>query len=240
MFTIFDKILNFLPKNRAQITPPLYMLYSVFYLKYLANHTGNCVFYPQIMAGFYSAFNSLLDKKIWSYFDNAYKWFKTPALKEIITAEGRGYDNGFIKGGARYSRYSRNSRNNNYRNSFLTTPDVSKIGYYISVDLELKKGSPLTPEDLKESKCRQKWNTVRKSFSNFTGKKYTIPPVYDYSNKKTSKKQAKTNSNNVTRKNVPVTNVQKTNVQKTGGDTRKHQEVKKIYLGNTHNKTIKK
>jgi hypothetical protein len=216
------------------------MLYTVFYLKYLPNHTGDCVFYPEIMAGFYSGFNSLLNKPNdpgkWAYFDNAYTWFKTNALKDIVTASGRGYNTGFIQGGARRNKgdYYRNR----VSNSFLATPDLSKIGYYISVDLELKKGSPLTAEEITQSKCIRKWNTVRKSYSNFTGSKYTIPPVYDYSNKKTLKNQSTNNSNNVTKKNI--TNTSTINVPKTGGGTRKNQDLKKIYLGNTHNKTIKK
>lgn len=249
VFTIFNK-------NSIQFSPPLYILYTVFYLKYLDTgryNRDNFVFYTQIMVGFYLAFISLLDKPAsstkWTYFDNAYTWFKTTALRDIITS--RGYDTaaGFIKGGAskyynKYNKYNNNYNNyNNYNrypasNSFLKTPDLSKIGYYISVELELKKGSPLTPEELNQSKCVQKWNTVRKSFSNFTGRKYTIPPVYDYSNKKTVKNQPTDNKlNNVTRKNVPnVSTYVKLN-NKMGG-TRKQQDDKKIYLGK-HNKTIR-
>jgi hypothetical protein len=126
--------------------------------------------------------------------------------------------------------------------------DVSKIGYYISIDLELKKGSPLTPEEIGESKCTRKWNTVRKAFANFTGKTYTIPPVYDYSNKQTLKNKPNNKPNNVTRSNKPPPPAPQTQNQtpqtqtqtppKTGG-TRKN-EIKHIYLNGKHNKTIKK
>ena len=71
----------------------------------------------------------------------------------------------------------------------------------------------MTQEELEESKCTRKWNSVRKSFANFTNRKYNIRPVYDYSNNKT-KKNTTTNS---------------INSSKTGGVTRKHQEVKKKY-----------
>ena len=96
---------------------------------------------------------------------------------------------------------------------------------------------------MKESQCTRKWNTVRKAFANFTGKTYTIPPVYDYSNKKTLKNKSNNKSNNVTKSNKPSpAPLQKTNVENTtnkNGGTRKN-EVKKIYLSGKHNKTIKK
>jgi hypothetical protein len=143
-----------------------------------------------------------------------------------------------------------NNYNNNYPNNFLKRDDirdVSKIGYYISIDLELKKGSPLTPGEISESKCTRKWNTVRKAFANFTGKTYTIPPVYDYSNKQTLKNKPNNNPNNVTKSNKPSQTPSQTQAPpsqtpapppKTGG-TRKN-EIKQIYLNGKHNKTIKK
>ena len=56
--------------------------------------------------------------------------------------------------------------------------DDTQLAYYITIDLELHPGTSITPEELKDLKCRQKWNSVRKSWSNFTGKPYIIPPVY--------------------------------------------------------------
>ena len=230
MFTIFNK-------NNTQFSPPLYMLYTIFYLKYLDRGTydiNNFAFYPQIMVGFNLGFESLLNKsgssRDWSYFDNAYTWFKTPALKQILIDNGYDTSSGFIKGGTR--NYSKNY-------SFLKNEgvkDLSKICYSISLDLELKKGSPLTPDELKQSNCTQKWNTIRKSFANFTDRKYNIPPVYDYSNKQTLKN--KSNTNNVTRKNEQTNTIVSKPIVSSGG-TRKQQEVKKRYLGK-HNKTIKK
>lgn len=229
MFTIFNK-------NDKQFSPPIYMLYTIFYLKYIdrgAYDINNFAFYPEIMVGFYQGFISLVNKckttGSWTYFDNAYTWFKTPGLKQIlINNDYNTTDGTFIKGGAR-NNYKYNS---NY-NSFLKNEgvkDLSKICYSVSLDLELKKGSPLTPDELKQSNCTQKWNTIRKSFANFTDKKYNIPPVYVYSNKQTLKN--KPNNNNVTRKNGQNTFV-------SSGGTRKHKEIKKIYLGK-HSKTIRK
>jgi hypothetical protein len=138
-----------------------------------------------------------------------------------------------LDGGAsnrrQYTRNYRNNYRNNYPNNFLkrdAVRDVSKIGYYISIDLELKKGSPLSPEEMRESKCSRKWNSVRKAFANFTGKTYAIPPVYDYSNKQTLKNRSNNKPNNVTRSNKPPPQgPPKTNVanptNKTGGVVKK-------------------
>jgi hypothetical protein len=82
--------------------------------------------------------------------------------------------------------------------------DDTQLAYYITIDLELHPGTSITPEEIKNLKCRQKWNSVRKAWSNFTGKPYIIPPVYQtktlknreqnqYQNNKTQYKRYLTN-----------------------------------------------
>jgi hypothetical protein len=66
----------------------------------------------------------------------------------------------------------------------------SNIAYYITIDMELHPGTSLTPEELKHVKCRQKWNAVRRSYADFTGKTFVIPPVYQ-----SEKKDVKTIEN---------------------------------------------
>jgi hypothetical protein len=44
--------------------------------------------------------------------------------------------------------------------------------------MELHPGTSLTPEQISKSKCNNKYNAIRKSFAEFTGKPYVIPPVY--------------------------------------------------------------
>jgi hypothetical protein len=78
--------------------------------------------------------------------------------------------------------------------------DTSKIGYYISIDMELQKGTSLSPEQLTHAKCNRKWNSVRKAFADFTGRKYVIPPVY------TNKTQKQNQKQNVTRNNKQISN----------------------------------
>ena len=103
----------------------------------------------------------------------------------------------------------------------------SNIGYYISIDMELHPGLTLTPEELKESQCRQKWNAVRKAYAGFRGQPYVIPPVYQ------------TNKTNKTLKNKEEQNNNKTRAQKGGlskiNKTRKHE----LYGFDRRKKTLK-
>jgi hypothetical protein len=58
--------------------------------------------------------------------------------------------------------------------------DKSNLSYHIAIDMELRQGKePLTPEEMSNLKCSQKWNSVRRSFAELTGQKYVIPPVYE-------------------------------------------------------------
>jgi hypothetical protein len=240
------------------------------------------VFYPNLYRILNESYTAITDKNTLTINDkctmlnNLYDLFRLLSFQKAINDYGckrinrggnppkpssssSGYE---TTGGAGNTRRTRrnynnnyNNYNNNYPNNFLKRDDirdVSKIGYYISIDLELKKGSPLTPGEISESKCTRKWNTVRKAFANFTGKTYTIPPVYDYSNKQTLKNKPNNNPNNVTKSNKPSQTPTQTQAPptqaptsqtpapppKTGG-TRKN-EIKQIYLNGKHNKTIKK
>ena len=105
------------------------------------------------------------------------------------------------------------------------------------MDLELKKGSPLTPEEINQSQCTRKWNTVRKAYADFTGKKYVIPPVYDYSNKQTLKNRSNTIPSNTPPNAAPAPTPAP--AANPSGGTRKNNGIKKFYL-NKHSKTRKK
>ena len=56
--------------------------------------------------------------------------------------------------------------------------DMSKLSYSITIDMEVQPGISLTPEQINESKCKSKYNAIRKAYSEFTGKPYVIPPLY--------------------------------------------------------------
>lgn len=76
-------------------------------------------------------------------------------------------------------------------------PDRSNIAYYITIDMQLIKGKePLTNQQLRGQKCGNKWNAVRKSFSELTGTKYVIPPVYEnYASKEKDNEKEKEKDN---------------------------------------------
>jgi len=78
-----------------------------------------------------------------------------------------------------YNRY--NKPYFNPRRQLVNTnkkDDDVYIAYYITIDMELYPGNTIPPEELSNLRCTQKWNAVRKAYSDFSGKPYVIPPVY--------------------------------------------------------------
>lgn len=59
----------------------------------------------------------------------------------------------------------------------------SNLSYYVTIDVELKRGTTLSKEELSTIKCRSSWNSIRRSYADLTGQKYVIPPVYEESKK---------------------------------------------------------
>jgi hypothetical protein len=55
---------------------------------------------------------------------------------------------------------------------------LNELAYYITIELELHPGTTISPEEMKNYKCKQKWNSIRKAYSEFTGKPYIISPIY--------------------------------------------------------------
>jgi hypothetical protein len=81
--------------------------------------------------------------------------------------------------------------------------DSSKIAYSITIDMEIHPGTSLTPEQLQNSKCNSKYNAIRKAFSEFTGKPYTMQPVYPEPKNNTKKNLLQTKGGKrKTRKNL--------------------------------------
>jgi hypothetical protein len=86
--------------------------------------------------------------------------------------------------------YYRPNYNQNIENLTRKENDKSDLSYYIEIDMELKRGKePLTSQEIRALKCDQKWNSVRRAYAEFTGKKYVIPPVYDNISQKKTQKQ---------------------------------------------------
>ena len=99
--------------------------------------------------------------------------------------------------------YNRDTNNENFirvfKGTFPNTQNLlfggdnnyndSLISFYITIDMELQKGTTLSKEQISNIKCIKGWNKVRKSFAEFTGKKYVVPPVYENLSDKYSKKE---------------------------------------------------
>jgi len=100
---------------------------------------------------------------------------------------------------------------NPYRNYKLPQKpkDNSANSYHITIGIETYPGTEIPDEEVPKIKCNKKWNAVRKAYSDFTGKPYTIIPHYDKTQTKSQVKPTisqnktlkRTNVNNKTRKN---------------------------------------
>jgi hypothetical protein len=112
--------------------------------------------------------------------------------------------------------------------------DSSKIGYYISIDMELQKGTSLSPEELSNAKCNRKWNSVRKAFADFTGMKYVIPPIYNNKTKKQNQSQNQKQNQKQKQNQGENQNVTRSNTDTVNNETRKQN-----VGGGKRNKTIK-
>ena len=102
----------------------------------------------------------------------------------------------------------------------------TSISYYITINMELHRGTSLSKEELSNVKCKQRWNAVRKSYADMRGLEYTTLP--DYSNLPESKSQNKNqnqnqnqNQNNYTRKNISTPVGQKDGIRSINNRTRR-------------------
>jgi hypothetical protein len=141
---------------------------------------------------------------------------------------------GSSEGGAptNYNPYQTNY--NQYRSptNFIKKDDPydkSNISYYITIDMELQKGTEVTNEQLSEMKCNRRWNSVRKEYANLTGMKYVIPPVYSMIPDQKNKTEKNDKNTNMYTKNNRYVNE---NQSRKGG--------RKIFIKNKNkNKTHK-
>jgi len=53
-----------------------------------------------------------------------------------------------------------------------------ELSYFITVYMELEKGTSLTPQQMRKASCRGKWNAVSKSYSQLTERPYIMKPDY--------------------------------------------------------------
>jgi hypothetical protein len=96
--------------------------------------------------------------------------------------------------------------------------------------MELQKGITLTKEQISNIKCIKGWNKVRKSFADFTGEKYIVPPVYenlsDKYNKKEDTKKEDTKKEDTKKEDNDKTTNNTTKKNTSGGRKRRRKTMK--------------
>ena len=173
--------------------PPIFMLFIIFGAWYIniTDDKQNFTYQKEIMNMMSNSINKLYKTTKYNKF---YSVFKSYFPNSRIQMPELSLNTGIQSGGVLAYKV-------------MKTEDT-QLAYHISVYLELHPGTSITPIEIKKLKCRQKWNSVRKAWSDFTGKPYIIPPVYN--NTKTlknneqkagNKTQYKRIFNNDTRKN---------------------------------------
>ena len=228
-----SKVTNFVRESKTYtifnndygILPPIYILFFIYGSKYFTSAPQlNAKLLPDIFNSIDTAFLDIIQEENQDTIDffTSFNNFFPSSLRsrEIIEMTERSLNSVSSSGGANNFIKSEDKR------------DSSKICYYITIDMELQKGTNLSEEQMSDAKCRQKWNAVRKAYANFTGKKYVIPPVYDYSKNKTQKQPLKSNTNQNTKNNKSYLNTSRNN------GTRKYNS-QELYQGSKRNKTIK-
>ena len=190
--------------RRDNIIPPFYIIFfifSVFFVKLIPIDKEKVVLFSNFLYAIQNSFNNIIqtpistDKNIDIFIANFQKYFG-PINREIL-----GEIHGEIHGGALTNTIG--------SSKFLKKEekqDNIQISFHITIDMELQKGTTLTKEQISNIKCTKGWNKVRKSFAEFTGRKYVIPPVYEnlsdkYNKKEEPNKKEEVNNNN-TKKNT--------------------------------------
>ena len=235
-------------RNNIDLPPPLYILFLLYGSKYVSMvDKSQFTFFPTIFTILHDSFREIIAQNnqdsitFLTIFNEYFPSQYIEDLLDIQVAANQGANPAANLeeanqqppsnpiGGAinnyRYPYRNMYSNRNMYPSNFVKREenrDTSKIGYYISVDMELQKGTTLSPEQLSDAKCNRKWNSVRKSFANFTGRKYVIPPVY------TNKTQKQNQTQNVTRNNKQIVNNNETKKQTGGKRNRTYKSYKKL------------
>ena len=177
-------------ERRSNILPPFYivfLLFSLFYIRLQPVDKELVTLFINFFKAIQNSFNNIIitpessDKNITSFITNFENYFG-PIKREIL-------------GGA-------TNNNGTTSSKFLKKEDNQdsiQISFHITIDMELQKGTTLSKKQISNIKCIKAWNKVRKSFAEFSGRKYVIPPVYDNLSDKYNEKEE---NKNTTKKNT--------------------------------------
>uniref|UniRef100_A0A6C0DGC0 OTU domain-containing protein n=1 Tax=viral metagenome TaxID=1070528 RepID=A0A6C0DGC0_9ZZZZ len=193
------KKIIFFDRNTKNIYPPLWLIFLIFGSYYInilyENEKNKFTIFPYIFDGLINTFNKILtlqeseEKKL--FLKTFKNYFNPSILREkqqrgaYITSQLPDSSYQSYQHYNQYDPYNPYRRYNQNVNAISGSKIVdndsynTNISYYITIDMELKKGKQLSIKDMVDIKCRQKWNTVRRNYANLRGIKYVIPPVYD-------------------------------------------------------------
>ena len=183
--TIFDR--------KSNILPPFYiifLMFSILYVKLLPDDKEMITLFVNFFKAIQKSFDTILNTP--------------PSSDKNINVFIHNFENSF--GPIRRETLGGAITNTTSDSKFLKKEDKQdniQISFYITIDMELQKGTTLSKEQISNIKCTKGWNKVRKSFAEFTGRKYVIPPVYENLSDKYSKKEDQNkneNKNNTTKK----------------------------------------
>jgi hypothetical protein len=190
----------------STILPPFYivfLLFSLFYMRLPPADKELVTLFINFFKAIQNSFNNIIstpvssDKNITNFITNFENYFG-PIRREILG----GATNNKGVGSARFLKKE-------------DKQDSIQISFHITIDMELQKGTTLTKEQISNIKCIKGWNKVRKSFADFTGRKYVVPPIYENLSDKYNKKEDKEKDND---KDKTKNNTTKKIT--TGGDSR--------------------
>ena len=219
-------------KNEDNLFPPFWLLFLIFGTFYINLRDdadkNNLKLLPFIFKELDTTFNNITnlpDSNEKQKFLNLFSTYFNPTIlrssgvaqpRQTLTSGGainsniatavpieQNYINPYLTSTNQFSR-----NNNNYFNKTLIDEPVSNISYYITIDIELKKGTSISTLDMVNLKCNQQLNKIRKNYADLRGLKYVIPPIYDNlpsANQKNDKNQ------NITKKNPLSKNINSMN-----------------------------
>lgn len=175
--------------KEGNVFPPFYIIFLVFASYYInildENSRASFQLFPNnMLAVLDNIFRKILsnpnDKQNSKFLTLVKQYFNPSVLRKFGVSKPLAIANNSAvetRGGAQPYQ-------NQYREPFVSSyvkeKDKTNISYYITIDMELQRGTSLTNKDLSNIKCKQRWNSIRKSYANMRGLKYTVLP--DYSN----------------------------------------------------------
>ena len=186
----FGKKVSIFKRDDHVIVPSYYILfliYSTYYITMDDQSKEEFTFLPEIFKitnnsfiRIYKNIDDPINKDFMKYFTALFP----SSLNKIRVDLKGGQTTNYINN---YNYYNTPTSYTNPYPPIQTDADEDELSYFITIYLELQKGTSATDKEMKSAKCRGKWNTVRRSYALVTGQPYIIPPNYDKSNKPSTK-----------------------------------------------------